>query len=124
MGFAFVSCTKDTTLVQPIDVEINSNSSAYKQKVIKVHELAGFNKTNEATNRSIGPNDDGCRYEECDTAIPYWTEQYQDLANELCQDIWIEIACCMDNQIAYAIIIIRPTILCPQHEPELLEDCC
>jgi len=55
-----------------------------------------------------GPNY-GCPLEDCDTAMPAFLDRLQQLANEHCETIYGEIACCMDGYITYAIMYADPT---------------
>lgn len=68
-----------------------------------------------------GPTPD-CPHEDCDTAIPATAAILQQIANELCREVWHEIACCMDGYVTYALMYALPqSPPCPiihvPHEP-------
>ncbi len=119
ISFVFSSCQKEESNPVPqefLDVMIQEDGKT----IFKVHELNDSNL--EATYR--GRNDDptDCPYEDCSTAIPAIQAEYQWLANQLGYEIFIEIACCVDGFIAYALVIVRPNII--YEAPHEIEECC
>mgnify|MGYP006890186908 CR=1 FL=1 len=55
-----------------------------------------------------------CGYPACDQAIKEVKEQYQQQANETCQDIFICITCCNKEWVVYALVLVKPDpIHCP-----------
>lgn len=100
------SCTKEQFNIEPnLDTAYNP-----VPRILTKEEVAEWQKNPEkkAIHRR-GPTDPtDCPYEECDKAIPYWGNFYQDLANELCETIWFEVVCCQDGYIAYALGYVEP----------------
>ncbi len=48
-----------------------------------------------------------CQYEDCSTAIPNAVAHYQVIANQMCQDIYVCIACCSGGHVLYAMLYIQ-----------------
>ena len=49
-----------------------------------------------------------CGYTICDIAIAATKEQYQGLANSLCDTVWVDITCCQDGFVTYALVLVAP----------------
>ena len=118
-GLVFTSCQKEESNPIPqefLDVMVQEDGKT----IFKVHELNNSNQEATYRGRYDGPTD--CPYEDCSTAIPATQAEYQWLANQLGYEFFVEVVCCSDGYITYALVIIRPNVI--YEAPHEVEECC
>lgn len=57
---------------------------------------------------NLEDDDEGCQFSNCSQLIAYWSAYYQEIADELCQEIVASVSCCSGGFPAYALLFIVP----------------
>ena len=66
-----------------------------------------INTKGVSSDQNANSIDTACSFEDCDTAIPAAQAYYQNLADQLCQDMYVCVTCCQRDRTLYARIIIK-----------------
>ncbi|MFK8005563.1 MAG: hypothetical protein AB8H03_04300 [Saprospiraceae bacterium] len=72
---------------------------------IHYHDLV---ENRDVPELGIGGSTSLCPYEDCSTAIPAMGAILQQMANDSCEEVWNCVACCIEGNIAYALMYASP----------------
>lgn len=109
------SCQKEKTtslLEQSVDKRIKRMETITSKslEIISKHDLPKGVKIISSPYTKMA-TDDFCPYKDCEIVFEETRQTFQHLADELCEDIFVEAVCCFDNEILYAFVRVIPN--CP-----------
>ncbi len=101
IAFAITSCAKEQLEVQKVQMP--------EELVLKMktHTVIDASSVPESSALYTRP-DFKCLDGSCAQAALKFKNKFQKQANETCATIWGEETCCINDQVAYVIIIVRP----------------